>query len=150
MKTFEINERIKIVCERKKTRIAFKHEATLYVGGHEKETVKVCYQNRTWESYEFRTVMEDLIYKTGALTRDEKAIVFEFIKNYKEESHFKALQMVAAFGEILCDNQKDKNEWKKRMMKASLAEGVMFPEDWDSLPEDEKERRLNGGLNALK
>jgi hypothetical protein len=150
MKTFQINERVSIECEWKKTRIAFKHVATLYVDGHEKETVKVCYQNRTWESYVYQTVMENLIYKTKSLTEDERETALKFVKDYKETGHFSGLLGVAAFGDILCSTKTDKNEWKKRMMKASLGDGVMFPDDWESLSEDEKERRLNAGLEALK
>ena len=32
---------------------------------------------------------------------------------------------------------------KKRMLKAGLGEGLDFPEDWNTLSEDEKEIRLN-------
>ena len=73
-----------------------------------------------------------------------------FIKNYKEEGAFNALIGIAKIGDILCDTPKEKNEWKVRMMKASLGEGVNFPDDWNGLPEEEKTRRLNGALDALK
>jgi len=150
MKTFKINERIEIECEWKKTRMAFKHTAILLVDGRRTDEAKICYQNRTWESYEFQSVMQRLIEKTKALTKDEKVLALQFIKDYQEESPFKALGMVAAFGDILCDMPKEKNDWKVRMMKASLGEGVSFPDDWDSLPEKEKTKRLDNALNALK
>jgi hypothetical protein len=50
--------------------------------------------------------------------------------------------MVASFGEVLCKDQKEKNAWKKRMISAS-SPLLSFPDDWDGLPEAEKERRLN-------
>ncbi len=63
---------------------------------------------------------------------------------------FNALLMVTKLGDIICNTQKEKNDWKVRMMKASLGQGVNFPDDWDSLPEDEKTRRLADALNSLK
>jgi hypothetical protein len=53
--------------------------------------------------------------------------------------------MVALFGDLLCDSQKDKNNWKKRML--NTVEGIEFPDDWDELPEDEKQERLDKAIN---
>ncbi len=150
MKMFEINDRIVICCEWKKTRMAFKHTATLRLDGRLVDETKICYQNRTWESYEFQSVMEKLIDKTKALTKDEKTLALEFIKNYKEEGTFNALIAVAKMGDVFCSTPKESNDWKQRMMKASLGEGVNFPDNWNELPEEEKTRRLNGALGALK
>ena len=56
--------------------------------------------------------------------------------------------MVAMFGELLCDNQKEKNDWKKRMLDAT---GLLdFPEDWDDLSEDEKQKRLDNVIAVNK
>tara|TARA_R110002051_G_scaffold270934_1_gene331374 strand:- start:1029 stop:1217 length:189 start_codon:yes stop_codon:yes gene_type:complete len=57
----------------------------------------------------------------------------------------KSASMVALFGEVLCGNQKEKNDWKKRMLAATGK--LDFPADWDELSEDEKEKRLN---NVIK
>ena len=150
MKSFKINDRIEIECERKKTRMAFKHTAVLLLDGRRVDETKVCYQNRTWESYEFQSVMEKLIEKTKALSKSEKKEVQAFIKNYKETGTFDGLLMMAKIGDVLCNTPEEKNDWKKRMMKASLGEAVNFPENWDTLPEEEKTRRLNGAFDALK
>lgn len=53
----------------------------------------------------------------------------------------KTASMVALFGELLCDNKKEKNDWKKRMLAATGK--LDFPDDFDELSEDEKEKRLN-------
>src|SRR3990167_162423 len=37
-----------------------------------------------------------------------------------EDSLLNSIAMVAKMGEILCDNQKEKNDWKTRMLKAGL------------------------------
>ena len=56
----------------------------------------------------------------------------------------KSASMVAMFGELLCDNQKEKNDWKKRMLDAT---GLLdFPDDWDDLSEDEKQKRLDKAI----
>ena len=56
----------------------------------------------------------------------------------------KSASMVAMFGELLCDNQKEKNDWKKRMLDAT---GLLdFPEDWDELSEEEKQERLDKAI----
>jgi hypothetical protein len=46
-------------------------------------------------------------------------------------------------------NEHEKNESKKRIIKAGLGDAITFPDDWDSLSEDEKSRRLNGAINCL-
>jgi hypothetical protein len=58
--------------------------------------------------------------------------------------------MVAKMGELLCDNQKDKNDWKARMLKAGLGNsGLEMPEDWDTLDEDTKQARLDGVIKIM-
>jgi len=40
--------------------------------GKEVESAKVCYLNRTWESYKFQTVLGHLVKKSTVLTEEEK------------------------------------------------------------------------------
>ena len=72
MKTFQINNEAVIVCDWKKTRTAFKHEATLLVKGQEVDETKICYLNRTWEAYEFESVIKKLLDKTQYLNKAER------------------------------------------------------------------------------
>lgn len=74
------------------------------------------------------------------------------VKGEKEpDGMLKSTAMVALFGNILCNTQKEKNDWKARMLKAGLGNrGLMMPDDWNTLSEDEKERRLNGAINQIK
>jgi len=47
--------------------------------------------------------------------------------------------------------QKESNDWKARMLKAGLEnKGLIMPEDWDTLSENDKEARLNAVINCLK
>ena len=157
MKIFKINDNLSVVCEWKKTKMAFKHEATLMENGLDVETVKVCYQNRTWESYEFQSVLYHLCEKTKHLTKEEKEVFTEKIKNeFKEENEkevsqkFGAIAMVAKMGDFFGKTDKEKNDWKTRIIKAGLeSQGLIMPENWDKLSEGEKSSRLDGAIGAL-
>lgn len=62
----------------------------------------------------------------------------------------KTVAMVAAFGAILCPDQKSKNDWQARMLKAGLGNrGLTMPDNWDQLSEDEKEKRLTAAVGAI-
>jgi len=152
MKTFKVNDTIEIVCEWKKTRSAFKHEATLIVNGESVESTKICYLNRTWERYEYESVMKKLVDKTGYLTSGEKKLCLDFInQDNTDRSDFKAIATVAKLGDLFCSTTKEKNDWKTRMLKAGLEnKGLIMPEDWDTLSEEEKTSRLNKVIEVLK
>ena len=69
----------------------------------------------------------------------------------KADSMLKSISMVVSMGEIFCDKKKDKNDWKLRMLKAGLEnKGLSVPDDWDTLTEAEKEKRLNGVIAIAK
>ena len=155
MKTFKINEKIEIVCESEKTRYGFRHLAYLIVNNNEVAKGKCCYYNRTWESYEFQSVMYQVIRvaeKSKVLSVEEIEFCKEYIKNYNERnSSFGIISQIAMLGEVFCDNQKSKNDWKLRMIKAGLEnKGLSVPEDWDTLSEEEKEKRLNLVIGELE
>lgn len=60
------------------------------------------------------------------------------------------IKMVCAFGDIINTEQKEKNDWKKRMINAGLENrGISFPDDWETLTEEEKANRLDGALNEI-
>ena len=63
MKSFKLDDQFTAVCASKKTRNGFKHTATLLRDGFERGQVKVCYLNRTWESFEYQSVLEKLLGK---------------------------------------------------------------------------------------
>lgn len=72
----------------------------------------------------------------------------------EEEEKFKSLtdslKMICAVGDIMNTEQKDKNDFKARMLKAGLGNrGLSFPEDWETLSEEEKTKRLNGALDII-
>lgn len=52
--------------------------------------------------------------------------------------------MVATFGNLLCNTDQEKIDWKKRFL--AINPGITFPDDFDELPEEEKQRRLDGAI----
>ncbi len=79
MRIFQIGNRFAIVCESKSTRNGFKHEATLLIDGKQRDFSKANYLNRTWERFEYDSVIQTLIDNTEELTDKEKELAREFI-----------------------------------------------------------------------
>lgn len=152
MKTFNLpKEGYTIDCTSERTRSGFRHVAILRKNGLEHDRTKICYQNRTWESFEFESVLFRLIEKTGVLNIAETKEYREMLNAEEHErvnAMFGSLRAVCALGDVLTKDKKESNEWKKRIMKASLGERVSFPDDWDSLSEDEKQKRLDNAVGV--
>jgi len=152
MQIFRINKSSSIVCEWKKTRSAFKHTAKLLINGYVETETKICYSNRTWESFEFESVIKKLLDNTDILTTAQKTRFLNKISGKSKERVNKELgtiKAIASLGEVLCNTKKEKNDWKKRILKAGLGnKGLIIPDNWGELSENEKEKRLNGALSV--
>lgn len=62
----------------------------------------------------------------------------------------KTTAMVAKLGDFFGKTLAEKNAWKKRMLIAGTPKGaISFPEDFDDLSEEEKEKRLDGAIKML-
>ena len=61
MKIFNLNENYSVVCNFEKTRNGFRHVAVLHKNGYEIARAKCTYLNRTWEAYEFESVLQKII-----------------------------------------------------------------------------------------
>jgi len=72
MKIFRLNDTYSIKCKWDNRRNGFKHTATLMRNGYEVDNAKVLYINRTWESFEYQTVIRSLLDQTTELTDKEK------------------------------------------------------------------------------
>ena len=151
MKIFKITEHIEVVCDWAKTRNGFKHTATLMIDGAEQESTKCNYLNRTWERYEYQSVLQKVINNSKVLSEEDKKICLEFAEgDHTDWSAFNMTSGIAKLGDLFCDNQKDKNDWKARMLKAGLGNsGLEIPEDWDTLDEDTKQARLDGVIKIM-
>lgn len=72
MKIFRLNNTYSMACEWVNTNYGFKHIAHLLQNGRGIDEAKATYHNRTWERYEYQTVMLMLLDKTTVLTDKEK------------------------------------------------------------------------------
>jgi hypothetical protein len=81
MRIFTLSKDYSVVCNFKSTRSGFKHEASLHKNGLSIYQTKICYLNRTWEAYEYESILHKVIDEnfTGA----EKQNFLEVIKNEK-------------------------------------------------------------------
>jgi len=157
MKVFKLGRDLEIICQSEKTRYGFRHLATLQTAtGHEYYQAKCCYYNRTWECYEFESVLKKLL----DVAIKEKLLKSYYISRFKKflktrwakpNDFIKMVARVALMGEVLAgDSQKAKNDWKARMLKAGLEnKGLIMPDNWDSLSEDTKTARLDKIISFL-
>lgn len=149
MKTFKLSKDYTVVCDSKKTRNGFKHTANLVRNSEEVYSTKICYLNRTWERFEYQSILEKVINNCFEKREKEKYLkVIDGQGREKDNAQFKSVSMVCAFGKVLCNTQEEKNNWDKRML--GTIKGIDFPEDFDNLTEKEKKRRLEGAKSILK
>lgn len=151
MKVFKITPKISVQCDNKSRRTGFTHTATLLINGKEVEKEKVSYLNRTYEAYDYQSVLQRLIEKSKVLSEKEKAICNKFAEEDQTDySGMRSTALVAKLGDFFGKDEKEKNDWKKRMLLAGLGnQGISFPEDWGTLSEEEKKRRLDGAIGQL-
>ena len=150
-RTFQPTQAIKIDCVSEKTSMAFRHLATVYKNGSQVGFGRIPYQNRTWEKYEFESVMIKAV-NSSSLTPEEKAVVKKWLDGDRTDwSGMNMTGMVASLGDVFGTTPKEKNDWKTRMLKAGLGnQGLEIPEGFDTLPEKERSRRLNLVIGLTK
>jgi hypothetical protein len=67
MRIFDLGGGYSVVCNTESTRYGFRHLATLCLNGQEIDKAKICYYNRTWESFEFESVLNKVIEQNKEL-----------------------------------------------------------------------------------
>lgn len=148
MENFTLSKDFTISCRSEKTRSGFRHLAVLYRNGFDVSRSKCCYLNRTWESYTYQSVIHQLIdaYFSPQLAGRYKKKV-DLIARGGEEKRFTTVKTIAQLGALLCEKPEEKNAFKKRIL--STIPGIDFPDDFSSLSEAEKEKRLDGAIAVL-
>jgi len=63
MKMFKLDDVYYVACRSESTRYGFRHLAILLKNGYEIAKAKCCYYNRTWEKFEFESVLHRVIDK---------------------------------------------------------------------------------------
>lgn len=81
MRIFNLNKVYNVVCNSEPTQYGFRHLAVLHKNGFEIARAKCCYYNRTWECYEFESVLQKIIENN--FTGKEKT---KFLKTIKYEN----------------------------------------------------------------
>ncbi len=114
-KTFKINRNLEAQCYMEDTRYGFRHLASLYYKNQNIADAKCCYYNRTWEAYEFQSVLEKLADNvTRVLSPRQVRNLKKYIENYHERDSFlNTISMVAKMGAILAPDQKSKNDFRQ-------------------------------------
>ena len=72
MRIFNLDKSYNVVCNFEKTRQGFRHIAVLHNGGYELARAKTCYLNRTWESFEYESVLNKIIEDNFSGKQKEK------------------------------------------------------------------------------
>ena len=83
MKIFNLDGMYSVVCNSESTRTGFRHVATLCKNGVSIAKAKCVYYNRTWECYEFESVLIEIIEKNFSGSEKEKylqAVKYENLK----------------------------------------------------------------------
>jgi hypothetical protein len=80
MRVYNLTSDSYLVLDSVKTKNGFKHEATLVRKTFEDVKVKINYINRTWESFEFESVIKKLFDKMK-YNESEKEAIINKIKN---------------------------------------------------------------------
>ena len=144
-KTFDIGNGLAIECRSERTRSGFRHLAVARINGSEAAKAKVCYCNRTWERFEFESVIERV---AGRLPKEQGAAVLAFCKTYCEPNRLAPVAAVMGLLGLLAKGQAEANAAQTRILKT--VPGIDLPADWDGLPEDVKAKRLAGVVKVMK
>ena len=144
--TINLPNAMKLVARYGDSRDGFNHFATLYKGGAVLGEAKIHYINRTWERYEFESVLNKLVGKTPELqTPEVKAFLAQDLTNWRP---FKNVAALAMMGEVLGSTPEQKNRMKMQALKT--LPGLDIPAEWESLPEAEKTERLNKVIGLVR
>ena len=147
---FQITPEISVHCQSENTSSGFRHLATVFKNGYQVGFAKATYQNRTWESYEYQSVLKRAI-ESSSLSSKEK----EYAKRWADGDRtdwttFNQTYGLAMMGDILGSDQKQKNELKTKALMGGLGNmGLDIPSDWGTLPESTKTARLNAVMDVL-
>lgn len=91
-----------ITAESWETSNAWGHKATLYIDGESFATNRIRYYNRTWESYQYQTVMRSLLYEV--LEDMEKHAIYNYKLN-NSVSRLSAAKKDAIIADLKTNNQ---------------------------------------------
>jgi hypothetical protein len=148
---FQITPEITAHCQSENTSYGFRHLCTLFKNGQQVGYAKASYYNRTWESFEYQSVLSSAI-DNSSLSKKEKQYAHGWIKGDRTDwTTFNQTYGLAMMGDIMGSDQKQKNVLKAKALQTGLGGmGLDFPSDWGTLPEATKTKRLDAVMGILR
>lgn len=143
---YRISSKLEVKCWWEDTSYGFRHLAQLLDTKTRTPVLqaRATYHNRTWERYTYQSVICKLIAQSDIRNKQATMKKIDDEALGRVEDQFKTLGTVMSLGDIFGSDKQEANSWKERMLKAGLGDlGLIMPEDWNELSEEEKESRLN-------
>lgn len=141
-RTIDAGQGRRIELRTQDTNYGFRHIAEFYDGtmiGY----AKACYYNRTWESYDYQSVIHDVIDNAGVEDPEalKKVIDTQELKRINDD--FGVLGAIMNISNVLSEDPAEQSDFKLRMLRARFGNAVNIPEDWDRLSTEEQNSRLD-------
>lgn len=141
MNSYILTPGVRVEVSYHKTRNGFRHEAVLWVGGVPEKMVKINYLNRTWESFEYQSVIRKAIGNSRLLTQEEREAATAWAWKGPRDNFLPTIAAAASAMSLLFENMVDANRFKTRILRS--VPGIV-------MPADEQQRRLDAALNTLR
>ena len=114
--TAEVNgTKYVINCYGQDTNYGFRHVAFLDKGYYEEQLAKACYYNRTWESFQYETVLSRAIEKLPKADQEQLRAIL--IDKTAQEEHERCEQDFKAFQSLY---EKTSPQFKERMANSDI------------------------------
>ena len=114
--TAEVNgTKYVINCYGQNTNYGFRHVAFLDKGYYEEQLAKACYYNRTWESFQYETVLSRAIEKLPKADQEQLRAIL--IDKTAQDAHDRCEKEIQAFQSLY---ERTSPEFKERMAKSDF------------------------------
>ena len=130
-----------IKCWTTDQRDGFTHYAQIWRDGESISSARVKYYNRTWEAFEYESVINNAIDKAPKELQAE--LTAGLTGKPEQAGSEQALGAILALGDIVSKSEAERNSWRLRMLLATYGEALQVPDDWEKLPEAIKTERLD-------
>lgn len=116
------------------------HYAKLYKGDSQIDEAKYTYYNRTWETYKYQSIVHGILGKNKLSGLSKLA---DQLGETGVREELKKLSGLVRMGQLMgVDGAK--------VLEIATNGQVNRPEEWETLPEEEREKRLSRVINLLE
>lgn len=148
-RTIDAGPEARIELSTQDTNYGFRHLAE-YSGPEGRANAKCLYYNRTWETYEYQSVIHAVIDAAGVEDPEALKKVIDEAQLKKVNDSFGMLSAIMGVADVLSDKPEETADFKLRMLKAQFGDALIVPEDWDQLTPEVKNDRLDKISAMLK